>query len=149
MAPPDHRFHRTKRLEHDRDFARVFDYRCSAADRFMLVYACPNELAWSRLGIRVAGRFGTAVERANVRRRVREAFRTGRDRIPAGFDFICLPRSAANTRSVDVAESLLRMANLAVKRAQNRCDGLPTNVRARSESSGARPTKRNARSNGD
>lgn len=119
MAPKNHGFRKIHRVTLDRDFARAFSYRCSAGNAILVIYACPNGLKWSRLGIRVGGRCGSAVQRAYLRRQIREAFRTARDRIPPGYDLICVPRPIAKNRSADIAASFTALADKAVQRARN------------------------------
>ncbi len=100
------RFPKRERLRLNRGFARVFARKCRAGDDVLLVYAAKNDLAWSRLGLRVGKRMGNAVRRNYIRRRIREAFRANKAKIPQGFDFVCIALPRAKDPSCDIALSL-------------------------------------------
>jgi ribonuclease P protein component len=89
----DQRFRRHEHLRRPADFRRCYDRRCAASDAWLLVYACPNELEHSRLGMSVSRKFGNAPTRNRLRRLYREAFRLSKAALPAGLDVILLPRS--------------------------------------------------------
>lgn len=112
------RFRPYEHLRRRDDFARVFAARCRAGDDVLLVYAVANDLEWSRIGMSVSRRIGNAVVRNFVRRRIREAFRGNKDRIPRGFDFVCVAKANAQDRQVDVEASLVRLAARAVSRSK-------------------------------
>jgi ribonuclease P protein component len=57
-----------------------------------VLYLAPNELDRSRVGITVSSRVGNAVVRNRVRRRLREALRASRDRVPSGQDVLVVAR---------------------------------------------------------
>lgn len=54
----------------------------------LLVYARPNGLPVTRLGLSVPRRVGNAVGRNRVKRRLREAFRLNRAQWAAGYDVV-------------------------------------------------------------
>ena len=116
----DQRFRKVERLRRRDDFQRVFAHRCSGGDEVMVVYARPNDLAWSRLGLSVAKHLGRAVDRNGIRRRIREAFRRHKREIPRGFDYVCVAKSGAAERSADVSASLCKLAASAVRRCRRR-----------------------------
>ena len=58
----------------------------------LLVYARENALAFSRLGVSVGRKLGNAVRRNRFKRLLREAFRIARADLPAGLDFVVIPR---------------------------------------------------------
>jgi ribonuclease P protein component len=113
---PDQRFRPRERLCRQRDFEQVFLARCSAKSEGFVVYIAPNKLGWTRLGIRMSARFGTAVERNRARRRIREMFRTNKDRWPIGFDVICLPTRKVLDPGYSLTENLATLLTRAVSR---------------------------------
>jgi ribonuclease P protein component len=107
-------FPREIRIVRSREFDRVFAGRKSAADAKLVVYAAPNGLAFTRLGIIAGKRLGNAVVRNRAKRLAREVFRTSREQIPAGYDLVVIPRNGA--RAADFAgirSSLLSLARRA------------------------------------
>jgi len=92
VQPPasDHRptFRARHRLSRDRDYQRVYDARVRTGRGPLLVFARPNDLPWSRLGLSVGRRVGKAVARNRIKRRLREAFRLLRPHCPAGYDLV-------------------------------------------------------------
>ena len=61
----------------------------------LVMYAAPNELARTRVGITVSGRVGNAVVRNRVRRRLREALSSRFDRLPLNSDVVVSARPAS------------------------------------------------------
>ena len=90
----DQRAGRKRRVKRHRDVARVFRDGRRAADARMSLLAAPNGLAHSRLGVAVSRRHGGAVRRNRVKRLCREAFRLIRVDLPAGLDYVIVPREA-------------------------------------------------------
>lgn len=88
-------FPRAARIRSPADFARVYDRRCSAAAGPLVLYAAPREdaTADARVGLSVSRRIGNAVVRNRWKRRLREAFRLVRSRLPAGTDYVIVVRS--------------------------------------------------------
>ena len=56
------------------------------------LFARPNGLSQSRLGITTTRRLGKAVTRNRARRLVREAYRTHREQLPMGLDLVFVVR---------------------------------------------------------
>ncbi|GMU38298.1 MAG: hypothetical protein AMXMBFR22_24890 [Phycisphaerae bacterium] len=93
----------------------------------MTLWVLNNTLERSRIGLRAPRRVGTAVLRNRLRRRVREAFRRNRDRIPVGVDLMCQLRTAEGCSYAVLAESLIR---LSVKAARRRPGDRPRRSRS-------------------
>ena len=99
-------------------FRRVFDHGRSRGDTRLIVYICPRETASDdalpRLGLTVGGKFGDSPLRNRFKRRVREAFRQNRTRLPAGHDLVVLPVGRGTAPPyADIEESLVRLAGQA------------------------------------
>jgi len=87
-TPPPAGFPRRMRLLRPADFSRVYDTRQSASVGSLVLYAAVNrdDPSAVRVGLSVSRRIGSAVVRNRWKRRLREAFRAVRARLPAGSD---------------------------------------------------------------
>jgi len=85
--PPEHRVRRR------RDFERAYEEGKKVVTPEFALFARPNGLPHSRLGITTTRRLGKAVTRNRARRLVREAYRTHRQKIPTGLDLVFVVRS--------------------------------------------------------
>jgi len=84
---------REQRLRTPADFRRVRDHAPRGWPHPLLVlYAAPNDLGRTRIGITVSSRVGNAVVRNKVRRRLREALRARLDRLAPGNDLLLIAR---------------------------------------------------------
>jgi ribonuclease P protein component len=85
------------RLVERRDFQRVYrNGRRERAAHFTVFFDC-NQLSFSRFGITVSKKLGSAVIRNRLRRIFREAIRKNRGLAIPGFDFVFNPHTAATT----------------------------------------------------
>ena len=108
---------REQRLTRSGDFRRVREQTPRAWRHPLLVlYASPNQLDRTRIGITVGKRVGKAVVRNRVRRRVREAVRPHYADLLPGYDLVFLARSpsaAATWQELRTAiETLIGQAGL-------------------------------------
>jgi len=113
---PDHRFPKSLRLRRRAEFARVFDVKCSVADRYLVLYVAPNELGLTRLGLSVGRKVGKAVIRNRIKRLLREAFRLSRRDLPVGFDLICIPRRGVDGSLAAYQASIKKLTRTGAER---------------------------------
>ena len=73
-------------------FGRVFGRRLCASDQWIILYVAANDAGPARLGIAAGRRLGSAVRRNRLKRLVREAFRRIRHELPAGVDYVVVPK---------------------------------------------------------
>lgn len=105
------------RLKRPAEFERCFACKRSAADSVLIVYVCENQLPYPRLGCVVSRKCGRAVRRNRYKRLLREAFRLLQYELPAGIDYVVLPRPGEPLPTLEaVRRSLLRLGRLAVRR---------------------------------
>lgn len=105
----DRRFRPQEHLRKRNDFRRVFDFRRSVSDEWVIVYGCPNGLAFNRVGFTVSRKFGSAVNRNRLRRLYREAYRLTRAQLPTGMDLVLIPRSHGIPKLAALMRSMLRL----------------------------------------
>lgn len=102
MRPSKRGFPRSARLRRPAEFERVYARRRSAAGGPIVLHASPAlEDGPPRLGLSVSRRVGNAVARNAWKRRLREAFREVRDRLPPGQDYVVVVRPAAVPRGAE------------------------------------------------
>jgi ribonuclease P protein component len=116
MNKPKECFRKAEHLCLPTEFRRVYDRRCSARNDWLTIYACPNDLGFTRVGLSVSRKVGIAVTRNRIKRRLREAFRLTRQQLPLGLDLVFVPRVAKEISLESLKESLVQMImNLAIK----------------------------------
>jgi ribonuclease P protein component len=86
-------FRKSRRLTHRADFAAVYEARVRQACGPLVIYARPNGLAFTRLGLSTSRKVGTAPRRNRIRRMIREAFRHLQHDLSAGYDLLIVVRA--------------------------------------------------------
>ena len=117
-APPDPwgtRLPKHLRLRKPAEFKRVYDAKTRAGDGTLLVFGAPNGLEYqgvpvTRAGLSVSKKNGNAVARSTIKRRLRAAFRLARPDLPAGWDYILIPRPGVVPAAGVYQQSLARLA---------------------------------------
>ncbi|MHB0867992.1 MAG: ribonuclease P protein component [Chloroflexota bacterium] len=107
---------RRHRLKKSAEFQRVRALRQSWAHPLLVLYAAPNGLELTRIGISTSKRIGKAVTRNRVKRLIREAARSYLPSLPPGRDLVFIARPAAAEADFEqvgrAVETLLRRARL-------------------------------------
>ncbi len=106
---PDFRFPKQHRLLQAREFQKVFDQCCSAADGLLILYGTTGDLGHPRLGLTVSRKVGNAVVRNRWKRALREAFRLTQSRLPP-LDLVCIPKAHAKPNVRRLMESLQNLS---------------------------------------
>ena len=112
------RFSRAFRVLRKGEFDRAYQRGSRARGSILIVVAVANELAFTRLGVSVGKViWRDAVHRNRVKRIFREAFRTVRAELPAGFDLILIPAQPKLEPELEATRAeLLKIARKAVER---------------------------------
>jgi ribonuclease P protein component len=110
MRTGERRLRRADRLRSGRDYARLSREGERRASRHFVVLVGPQRgpregRPGPRLGLTVSRRVGPAVVRSRVKRRIREAFRTRRELLPAAADVVVIARPGAGGLSAREAEA--------------------------------------------
>jgi len=117
---PDESFRKHEHLRRHADFVRVYTRRRRAGDDRMLVYACENNLPYSRLGLSVSRKVGGAVVRNRWKRILREVFRRHRAQLPAGVDLVVVAQPGVVPCLADMSRSLLKLAKKSAARLESK-----------------------------
>lgn len=115
---PSFPFAASMRMQHAREFQRVFASKVFAADDLLVIHGCRNGLESDRLGLSIGRSVGNAVTRNRWKRRIREAFRLHRTELPGGLDLVVRPKRGAVPDFERIRKSLPRLAALVAKRCQ-------------------------------
>lgn len=83
----------------NKEFQRVYKRGQRKGGRFLSVYALKNRLGSNRLGLTVGKKFGNSVQRARMKRLVRENYRLIEEKLCFGYDIVVVARSSERTAS--------------------------------------------------
>ena len=91
-----------------RDFRRVYDNGKRVSCACFTLFAIPNDLETSRVGLTVTRKFGGAVRRNRAKRRLRDIFRRNRARLLPALDLVInVYRPMLDRTSADVEQQFL------------------------------------------
>lgn len=102
------RFQKSERLVKRKEFQRVFDEGRKFRNNELLVYAMPNGMDKSRIGLVVGRKVGNAVKRNRIKRILREAFRLNKGLLNSGTDLIFIPRPGLTSPTLSTIEDGFR-----------------------------------------
>jgi len=94
----DNCFPKTARLLKSEEYQRVYNAGKRKVGRFLQIFYCSNQLGHCRFGISVSKRFGNAVRRNLIKRRIREGVRRNKGLL-TGWDVVVHPRINAGIGS--------------------------------------------------
>src|SRR5436309_9307095 len=109
-------FPQSHRMKTPAEFERAYARKRSASDGVLVVYACENGRPHPRLGCSVSRKVGGAVVRNRYKRLFREAFRLAQHELPAGVDYVVIPRSGREPTLEAVRASLVKLARQAARK---------------------------------
>lgn len=98
---------KTSKLRTRADFRRVAKQGQRLVGQSICIDWRRSSLPYTRLGLTVSTRYGAAHERNLFKRRIREAFRTSRARLPLSLDLNIVPRQRAKSASYASLQSEL------------------------------------------
>ena len=97
------------RLKRRKDMHRALRQGRFASDGLMVLHVRANSLERARMAVTVSGAHGKAVRRNRIKRLCREAFRTCREALPGGYDYVLRPRAGAELSVGALRESLRKL----------------------------------------
>ena len=84
---------KTPTITRNTDYLRAYRRAKSAGHPFVICYALPNRLAYTRIGLTTSKKIGNAVIRNRARRVLRAAFAEVAPMLKPGFDIVLVARS--------------------------------------------------------
>lgn len=116
--PQRYLFPKSSRLLSRADFEPVYRLRCKAGDGTLLVFAFPNALPSTRIGLSVSKKLGNAVVRNRLKRLLREAFRLTQHDLPPGLDLVVIPSAVEKASLAGYQHSLVKLTRKLHRRLQ-------------------------------
>ena len=104
------RFTKADRIARRAEITRVFRKGRSVSDDRLRVLVLGNSLGRRRLAVAVSARHGGAVRRNRLKRLCRAAYRSCRDELPDGLDYLLQPRAGLEHSYDGLCRSLRSLA---------------------------------------
>lgn len=95
---------RENRLTKNNDFQQVYNRGLSYSGNYVVLYVKKNRLDRTRIGFTVSKKIGKAVERNQIKRRMREICRVNFERFNSGYDLIFVARKKIKGISYHLVE---------------------------------------------
>ncbi len=83
---------KTELIRKKADFKRVLNSGTVIEDKFFIIIMFYNGLPFSRIGISIRKKFGSAVKRNRLKRLGKEVYRTRKMLFPSGYDILFIAR---------------------------------------------------------
>lgn len=106
-----YRFTTAMRVRNKRDFEAAYQANVRTKAGPLLIYARPNNLDHSRLGLAIARRVGNSVRRHRLKRHLRESFRLLQHNVPRGYDYIISAQAHDEMTLLEYQQLLARAAD--------------------------------------
>ena len=84
-----------QRLKKNWEFKRVYRNGRTVVSRNIVLYYCPNDHEYNRIGFSISKKVGKSVVRNRIRRVYKEAFKAVDKYLVKGYDFILIARKPA------------------------------------------------------
>ena len=103
--------HKDNRLKTKSDFSNLYINSKRLINNELILILKPNNCTLSRFGLSIKKKFGTAVKRNKIKRRLKESIR--RTNIIGGWDIVFIPRKNIKTKNYQQIE--LSIKNLLIR----------------------------------
>ncbi|MDO5718263.1 MAG: ribonuclease P protein component [Tissierellia bacterium] len=109
------------RLRKNSDFQAVYKRGKNYWNREFTILIKKNNLSITRIGFTVTKKYGTAVERNKIKRRLREIIRNNQHSLVEGYDIIIIPKkNTANMSFHELNRSIIHLFNTINKKTKNK-----------------------------